>query len=289
MRGLIGAAVLAGLAAAGATAQEAVTYKQYAYKVGDKTRTTKTEDTTTNTTITAMGQEQKKNERKKKTVTYVTEVLEVGPDATKPARLRRTYETAVEERDGAEVVLPLAGKTVTIEKADGKYAFTVDGAAMAGAAVKDLDQEFNKKGNFGEEIFPDRAVKPGDSWDLTEKFLKEMDTPDNPLVIAPKGAAVTGKLLSTAKKGGSTFGDVTVAADLPLTELRGKAPLKLNPGSNWKIAMKGSGCLDGTSPEGGSVGTMKVALDGAVMGVAVKVDSDTKLSSRTERVAGGQR
>jgi hypothetical protein len=288
MRGLFGAAVLAGLAT-GAAAQEAVTFKQYPYKAGDKTRTTKTEDTTTNTVANAMGQEQKKNERKKKTLTYLTEVVEVGPDATKPAKLRRTYEKAVEERDGAETELPLAGKTVLIEKADGKYAFTADGAPLPGPAAADLDGEFNKKGNFGDQIFPDRAVKPGDSWDLTEKFLKEMDGSAVPFVIDPKGAAVTGKLLSAAKKGGAIFGDVAVSADLPLTEVRGKAPVKLNPGSFWKIEMKGSGCFDGTSPDGGSVGTMKMSLDGAVMGVALKVESDVKLTSRTERVTDGKR
>ena len=34
----------------------------------------------------------------------------------------------------------------------------------AAAAAKDLDQEFNKKGNFGDNLFPDKDVKPGDSW-----------------------------------------------------------------------------------------------------------------------------
>ena len=288
MRGLFAAAALVGLAA-GAAGQEAVTFKQYAFKAGDKTRTTKTEDPTTATTVVAMGQEQKKNERKKKTVVYTTEVLEVGPDPAKPAKLRRTYEKATEERDGTEAKLPLDGRTVVVEKTGEKFTFTqADGTALAGKAAADLEQEFNKKGNFGDNIFPRTAVKPGDSWDLTEKFLAEMDTPDNPFVIAPKGAAVTGKLLKTTTKGATTFGDVEVIADLPLTELRGKLPLKLNPGSSWKIDMKAAGAMDGTSPEGGSTGTMRISVDGAVMGVALKVDSQVKMASRTERVPAGK-
>ncbi len=288
MRRLFAAAAVLAILATGAAAQEAVTFKQYPYKIGDATRTTKTDDATTNTTVNAMGQEQKKSERKKKTLTYLTEVVEVGPDATKPAKLRRTYEKAVLEQDGTETKLPLAGKTVLIEKADGKYAFTADGAALTGPAAAELEGEFNK-GNFSDQVFPDRAVKPGDSWDLTEKFLKEMDGSAVPFVIDPKGAAVTGKLLTTSKKGGVTFGEVAVSADLPLTEVRGTTPVKLNPGSNWKIEMTGSGCFDGTSPGGGSAGTMKIAIDGAVMGVSLKVDTDMKTTSRTERVTGGKR
>ncbi|QDU23367.1 hypothetical protein [Urbifossiella limnaea] len=288
MRGAFGAVGLVAVLVGGAAGQEAVTFKQYPYKVGDKTRTTKTEDTTGGTTINAMGKEQKTKEKKKKTLVYVTEVLEVGADAGKPAKLKRTYEKAVEERNGVETTLSLDGKTVTIERKEEKYTFTADGAALDAAATAELDREFTKKGNLGDNLFPEKGVKPGDSWDLTEKFLKEMDTPDNPFVIAPKGAAVTGKLLSTTKKGPTTFGDLEVTADLPLTDLRGKLPLKLNPGSGWKIAMKGTGCLDGTSPEGNSTATMTIALEGATMGVGVKIDTQVKMSSRTNRVSGGK-
>ncbi len=290
MRQVFGAAVvLAGLAAAGATAQDGITYKEYAFKVGDRTRSTKTDETTTKTTVNAMGQLQKKDERKKKTLVYTTDVLAVGPDARKPAKLRRTYETAVEEKDGAEAKLPLDGKTVVIEKTGETYAFTLaDGTAVTGKAAADLDQEFNKKGNLGDNLFPKTPVKAGDSWDLTEKFLKELDAPDNPFVITPGRAKVTGKLLSTAKKGAATFGDVVVTADLPLSELRGKLPIKLNPGSGWKISMKGTGCLDGTTPEGGMAGTMRIEVDGQVSGVVLKVETDMKLSSKTERVTGGK-
>lgn len=290
MRGLFGAVGLAAVLAGGAAGQDTVTYKQYANKVGEKTRTTKTEDSTTATTVGATGKEQKKNEKKKKTLVYVTEVLEVGSDPTKPAKLQRVYEKAVEERDGVETKLSLHGKTVAILRTGEKYTFSTDtNDPLDAAATAELEREFVKKGNFGDNLFPKQGVKPGDSWDLTETFLKEMDTPDNPFVVAPKGAVVTGKLLAATKKGATTFGDIEVSADLPLTELRGKLPLKLNPGSSWKIAMKGSGAMDGTSPDGNSATTMKIALDGATMGVSLKIDSDVKMSSRTERVGGGKR
>ena len=291
MRGLFGVAGALVVLVGGATGQEAATFKEYAYKVGDRTRTTKTEDNTTVTTVEAPGKEQtKKSVKKKKTLVYVTEVVEVGPDATNPAVRRRTYETALEESDGAETKLPLHGKTVTVERRGEKYTFTADGVALAPAAAKELESEFTKKGGIGDhKLFPKTAVKPGDSWDLTETFLKELDTPDGPFAIAPKGATATGKLLSTTRKGPTTFGDIQVSADLPLAELRGKQPLKLNPVSRWKITLKGSGALDGTVPEGNSSATMKIVLDATEMGVSVKFDIDVKMTNRTERVGGAKR
>ncbi|HYH67123.1 MAG TPA: hypothetical protein VD866_20675 [Urbifossiella sp.] len=290
MRGLFGVAGALVVLVGGAAGQEAVTFKDYAYKVGDKTRTTKTEDGTTVTTVVAPGKEQKKNETKKKTLVYVTEVIEVGPDATKPAVRRRTYETAVEETDGVETKLPLHGRTVTIERRGEKYTFTADGAELDAAAAKELESEFTKKRGIPDnKLFPKTGVKPGDSWDLTETFLKELDHPDIPFVIGPKGAVVTGKLLSATKKGPTTFGDVELSADLPLAEMRGKQPLKLNPGSRWKTTNKGTVALDGTVPDGNSTATMTIALDATEMGVSVKFDIDAKMSSRTERVGGGKR
>lgn len=291
MRGLFGAACVLAVLVGGASGQDAVTFKEYAYKVGDRTRTTKTEDNTTVTTVAAPGKEQaKKSVKKKKTLVYVTEVVDVGPDATKPAVRRRTYETAVEEMDGVETKLLLHGKTVTVERRGEKYTFTADGVALDAAAAKELESEFTKKGGVGDgKLFPKTAVKPGDSWDLTETFVQELGSPDSPFAIAPKGAVVTGKLLSTTKKGPTTFGDIEVTADLPLAELRGKQPLKLNTGSRWKTAMKGTGALDGTVPEGNSTATMKIVLDAAEMGVSVRFDIDVKTTNRTERVSGGKR
>lgn len=286
MRVVLAAAGLVVLAAAGAPAQEAVVFKPYAYQKGDVTRTTKTEDTTAVSAFAAMGKEQKKNEKKKKTVVYTTRVLHVGSDPAKPEKVVRTYEKAVEVSDGAESKLALDGLAVSIERTGKSYTFLMDdGTKLPEKAAAELDREFNKKGTLDDrDVFPKGGVKVGDTWDLTAKFLKEMDNPDNPFVVAPKGAVVTGKLLGTTKKGSTTLGDVSVTADLQLTELRGKLPLKLNPGSSWKIAMKGTGAMDGTSPEGQMAATMKIALTGTVQGIDVKIDSDVKMTTKTERV-----
>jgi hypothetical protein len=291
MRRVIGTlVVLAGLVSTRAAAQEAVTYTAYAYKVGDKTRTTKTEDATSVTTVTAMGQVQKKDEKKKKTVVYTTEVLAVGADATKPAKVRRTYEKVVEVNNGTESKLPLDGLTVVAEKKGEKYTFKLaDGSAPTGKVAADLEKEFNKKGDAGVDFFPKTPVTPGDTWDLTEKFSKVFLDADNPFGFDPMVATVTGKLVSTSKKGKTTVGDINVTAILPLNELKGKQSIRLNSGSLWTIDMTGSGAMDGTSPEGRLVARMRIGIAWTTKGANLKVDTDVKQTSRTERVTGGKR
>lgn len=291
MRGLIGAGVLVGLAATGAPAQEPVKFTPYQYQKGDTHRTTKTEDGTSLTTITAMGQVQKKDEKTKKTIVYTTRVVQVGSDPTKPEKVVRTYEKAVEVKNGNEAKLPLDGLAVAIERTDGKYSFLkADGTPLPAKAAADLDKEFNKKGTIDDrDLFPKDGVKVGGTWDLTEKFLKEMDTDDSPFVLDPAKSKVTGKLVSLTKKGAATVGDVVITADLGLTAMRGKSPVQLNPGCTWKIEMKGGGALDGSSAEGGMAATMKIAIDGTVQGISLKVDADVKQTSKTERVTGGKK
>jgi hypothetical protein len=284
MRGLLGAVLAAGLAAT-AAGQDAVTYKAYAFKKGDKTRTTRVDDATSTTTVLVNEMVQKKNEVKKKTVAYVTEVLEVGPDATKPARLKRTYERAVEEVDGKETKMSLDGLVVIAEKKGEKYAFTLAGGGAPDAkALAELDKSLNKKGSAEEDFFPKGAVKPGDSWDLTEKLLKEAVDEATQFGFDKEKSKATAKLLATSRKGGMLFGDLSVTADLPMTELRGKQPIKLNPGSRMSLEMTGSGVLDGSSPEGGMTGRTRLKIDGALMGVALKIEADIKQTTKTERV-----
>lgn len=286
MRGPIAAAVVTAVLVGGAAGQDAVTFKNYAYKVGDRTRTVTSEDTTSATTFVAGGKEQTKNEKKKKSYTYATEVIEVGPDAEKPTKRRRTYEKAVEEVDGVETKQSLHGRTVTIERSGDKYAFSADGAPLDAAALKVLDAEFAKKGKSDDNFFPKGGVKVGQSWDLTEQFLKEMEKPESAFALVPKRSVVTGKLLAVTKKGAATFGEIQVTGELPLAEIRGKLPLKLNPGSAMKMSMKGSGALDGTSPEGNMTMTMTMTMDGGAMGVTVKANIEIKTTSRTERLGG---
>jgi hypothetical protein len=279
----------AGVFAAGSAGQDAVTYKRYAEKPGDRIRVSKTETATADTVATLKGQEQKKSERKVKTVVYVNEVVTPAGDGGRPVKLKRTYQTATEAKDGGEGSdLPLAGKTVVIEKAGGKYTFALDGGGeLPKAALTDLDNEFNKRDeDFGPEtLFPDRPIKPGDTWDVTDKLTKVVAGADAPFVPAKGRGKATAELLKLAKEGGRTVGEVRLTGDVPLAELRAAKgpPIKLvGDGSGMKLDMTGRGVLDGSAPDGSATGTLTITIDGEVQGISLKVTAVVKTESKTE-------
>ncbi|MBX9625702.1 MAG: hypothetical protein K2X82_18010 [Gemmataceae bacterium] len=281
-------ALAAGVFAAGSAGQEAVTYKKYADKPGDRTRVTKTETTATDTVFTVMGQEQKKGEKKVKTLVYVNEVVTPAQDGGRPVKLKRTYETVTEAKDGGPAAkLPLAGKTVVIEKQGDKYTFADDdGKALPKVTAADLDNEFNKRGeDFGTDgLFPDKPIKPGDTWDATAKLLKAVAGPDAPFVPVEGKAKVTAKLLKVAREGGRTVGDVQVKGDIPISELRAaKGPMiKLTGDSGLKVDLTGRGVLDGSAPDGSATGKLTVTVDGEVQGIGLKVTAVVDTVSKTE-------
>lgn len=285
MRRYAGATAVAVLAVAGVLAQEPVTFRTYQYKVGDKTRTTQTDDGTTATTISAGGKEQKKDEKVKKTVVYVTEVLAVGADPRKPAKVRRTYEKAVETKGGVEAKLPLDGLVVTAEKKGEKYVFTLaDGTAPAGAAAAELDKAFNKKGGKEEDFFPKGGVKVGESWDLTDVLIRDAAADASQFTFDKAGAKATGKLLAVDKKDGVAVGTIAVTATMPLAELKGKNTITLAKGSRMSLDMTGTGSIDGSAPVGQMTGRTRMLIDGEVNGVRLKVTADVTQTTKTERV-----
>ncbi len=286
------AAVLVGLTTALATAQEPIVYKDYAYKKGDVTRTTHTSEETGASTFVVNGEEQRKAHTKKETAVYTTEILSVGADPTRPEKVRRTYETAVETTDGAGAKkTPLHGLTVVIERAADKYTFFgADGAALQGPAAAELDKSFKKKRNIldDREFFPADGAKVGVRWDLSDKFLKELNTPSSSFVFDPAATKATGKLLAVTKTGGATVGDVTITADLPVKAMNGPFPVRLEPGAKWTVAVTGRGVLDGSGPENTTTVTIRIGIAGAAKNVGLKVDGTMKLSSKTERVIGAK-
>lgn len=282
-------AVAAGVFAAASAGQEAVTYKKYAEKAGDRIKTTRTESSTTDTVVDIKGQEQKKNEKKVKTTVYVNEVVTPGKDGGRPLKLRRTYETATESKDGGPAAkLPLDGLTVVIEKGGDKYTFAgADGKALPKAAAAELEGEFNKRDEeFGPDaLFPAGPIKPGDTWDVTAKLVKAVTGGDAPFVPVEGKAKATAKLLKLSNEGGRTVGDLAITGDIPLAELRAaKGPqLTLRPGgSGLKLDMTGRAVLDGSAPGGGATGTLVVTIDGETQGIGVKVTATVKTESKVE-------
>lgn len=283
------AAVAAGVLAAGSVGQDAVTYKKYAEKAGDKVRVTKTETSVTDTAATFKGQDQTKSETKVKTVEYVDEVITPGPLGGKTLKRKRTYETATEAKDGGPPAkLPLAGRTVVIEKKGDKFVFEPDGGGpLPKAAVAELEQEFNKQDDtFGPDtLFPDnKPVKVGQTWDVTDKLLKTLSGADSPFVPKEGKAKVTATLLELTTENGRPVGKVRVTGDIPLAELRaGKGPaVTLTGPSGMKLDMTGRAVMDGSGPDGGATGKLTITVDGEVQGIALKVTAVIENVSKSE-------
>jgi hypothetical protein len=206
----------------------------------------------------------------------------VAPGSRKPTKARRTYEKAEESTDGKTTRSELHGKTVLIEKKGDKFEFTFEGGgAVTGKAATDLSREFDRKEETDDHVFPDRPVRPGDTWELKKSFLEGVES-DGPFAVDKDKASGTGKLVKTFQKGNAVFGAVEIRAVVPLTELRGKTPVKLNPGSTMTLALAGEGCLDGSEPSGTSRTKMHFEIDGTVMGVGLKVKADSDSITKTE-------
>jgi hypothetical protein len=262
MRNALFAGALGALLAATAAGQEAVEIKMQTPRVGDRIKVTIAEKGESKPVVSAGGNEMAKNETKAKNFVYVDEVLAVEKGASKPAKLTRTYEKAEEIIDGNSKTLSVEGKTVTIEMKVGKYSYTVDGKPVGADVAKMLDGEFNKKDKdeAHDLMFPKKAVKPGESWKVdAEKLAKGLG--DGGLKLDATKIEAGGKLVRVYKDGDAQFGVIEIKVTAPITDLAGKAPIKVKSGS-MAVTTSGDGCIDGTTAKGKTTTVMEFKIDG---------------------------
>lgn len=261
--------------------QEAVMIKEHIPQVGERVKESAEEKNIIKLDISVMGNVQNKEEVKTKKLLYIDTVL-ANPDMSKKAtKIERTYETAELGKDGTMRKLPLEGKTVLIQKNDGKYEFTIDGNPIEGESLSLLNNEFNKPNKPSSDLFwPKMPVKPGDSWKMpVADLLKSMS--DSGLVLDEKKATATGKLLKVSKKNGSEFGDIEFSFEAPVTGLGPKAPITIKEG---KMSIKSSieACIDGSNPAGKGTTRVNALVVGSGMGVEIKVENSTTETKSSE-------
>ena len=264
---------LVGLFAVAAAAQDkdAVTIKVSYPQAGQRAKVTVEDKTTTKTTFTVGGNAQAKDDVKTKSLVYVDEIIENPKNEKKATKLKRTYEKAVLGKDGKDTQLPIEGKTVAIEKKDGKYSFTVDGAAVTGESLKLLEDEFNKpdQKDTREVMFPKAPVKPGDTWKIEPAELIKAIGSGGPTFDKDKVTA-SGTLVKAYKKDGKQYGVIDFVFDAPVTGFGEKSPLTVKDG---KMTMKliGEGCIDGSAPTGSSTTKISLGVTGTAQGIDLKV------------------
>jgi hypothetical protein len=271
-------AILAvGLAAAVGRADDGpVTIKVKQPGPGDRVKETKTETGTNKVSFTVMGMEQNKEDKVTTRFVYTDEILEKPAGAKRPTKLKRTYETAEETKDGEKVDLGLVGKTVMVEKKGSGYDVKVDGREPTGPAADVLKKEFGKEKEINDEdLLPKDPVKVGGTWKVDVAKLAA-DASDELDIDVAKSTG-TGKLIKVYDKGGHKFGVVDITLELALKKIgpSGQA-VELKPGSKLKVTATLDSCIDGSVAETTGKMIVKGAFTGTAMGIELKFDLESE-------------
>jgi hypothetical protein len=185
---------------------------------------------------------------------YRQTVLEYLEDGKTPKRLKRHYEKGERIFNEMKNVVPYQGKTVIIDKKEGKYHFSIEGGALIeGEAAQELDKEFNGPSNNSPEsqasYLPPKEVKLNDSWQLDSKAISKewknsrVEFDD----VKSKGSAT---LMKVYQRGEQLFGIIQVRK-----ELISKASLskivdeKILPGSQLVQTERIDCCIDASCPD----------------------------------------
>jgi len=159
--------------------------------------------------------------------TYVEKTLAVEKD--KRTKYSRNYTKAKDVVGDETENKPYHGRTIIYEGSDeSKWKLSAEGKPELDADdLKDLADNVNKSAGRSDKIlYPKKAVKVGDKWELDAKevaaFFEE-------LRINQKSFKGEGKLVKAYKKNNQQWGQIelTMAFDAPLGDLKGgKATLK---------------------------------------------------------------
>ncbi len=180
-----------------------------------------------------------------------------NPDPRQKATaLKRTYQKAAAKVDDDAKVLPYQGKTVIIEKTEGKFNYQYeDGGNIAGEDAEWLDKEFieaKRDGDLGLEskpwLWPATAVAVGHSWkvDMAE-LIREFAAQEAKIEADAAKAIGTGKLLKAYKKGGRQYGDFQFKLEIPVKSVsNGGITLSMQPGAKIVMEITDSSCIDGS-------------------------------------------
>ena len=265
MRRKMGLLVLIALVAAAAPLRDDG-YTIKIKKSGQGNVTKQDKEETDNSSFKLEGPDGKalKENKEERAVTqaYKETVLE-KKEGKKATKLRRAYTKAVVKVGDKETTLPYQGKTVVIEKKDGKYHFTIEGGAeLTGKDAELLNRAFNKGGDDSDSddlekaFLPKKPVKEGDTWTIDgPAIVKAFEKgAAQPIPVDKDKASGKGKLLRAYKEGGRQYGDFVIDLDVPL-----KGEFPLGPGqtapiqAGSKMAMKvqlKKACIDGTASDG---------------------------------------
>ena len=237
-------------------AEDAYPIREKKVDVGDvfSIETSKTVSSTTK--VTDAAGKVLSDQAGKTTETFVYKETVLAREAGKrPTRLRREY-TKAEAREGdTNTPFPFQGKTLLIEKREGKYHYQGDdGKELTGAEVARLDEEFNQgddEDDFDRLVLPGKDVAPGESWKIDMAPIVKKFGQSSHSEIDEAKATGKGELRKVYTKDDHRFGILHCQLDMPMLAMNlssGKAIL--NPGSATTIGLDLDACIDARSANG---------------------------------------
>ncbi|MDY3553466.1 hypothetical protein R5W24_002568 [Gemmata sp. JC717] len=122
------------------------------------------------------------------------------------SKLVRAYQVSRETQDGGKTVTrTYSGKTVTIEKKNDIWTFTVAGKPISDAKI--LEDEFNSGGlsQHTAELLPKGPVKVNERWSVDRDFLRKL-TRRSTVPIDSEKTTITGRLVKTYASEGTQWG-----------------------------------------------------------------------------------
>jgi len=220
------------------------------------------------------------------TLKYREEMVE-KEEGKKPVKVKRVYESAEENNGDKSSTLGIQGKTVLIEKKDGKYQFSYDdGKAVDKKDIGHLKMAFGEDKNDRDDraretmLLPTGPVAAGDSWTIDmKKVTKEIFKGDDSFAFDDAKAKGTGKLVKVYKKDGKLFGEYKIDLDIPILKMKaGTTEADLDSGSKVTISETIDGCIDG------SLLTRKgdTKIDMTIIGKLKIGDQEVKLDSKVK-------
>ena len=239
-------------------------------KAGDRFHVREVEKTTQKMVVTdAAGKVLNKSDEQPDRTEIYEETIVAKEPGKRPHKLTRKYEKVIVREEDKDVEVPLSGKTVTIERKDGKYAFMLDDGELSTRMLKFLNESF-KSDSEDEDKFDDvflskRAVRVGETWKCDAKrVLMEIlkDTSGN---FDVTNATASGKLKETYAKDGRTFGKIAIDVNAPIAAIgKGKDAIAAKSGSFFKIKLDIDACIDGSISSGTLVAKSEMLVNAEI-------------------------
>lgn len=182
---------------------------------------------------------------------YTQTILE-KPDKDKPpTRVRRQYERAEKKDDDKTTRMGFHGKTVLIEKKEGKWHFRYeDGPELALEDTMMVYRDFHDhetvqgQADAHKMLLPKKPVKVGETWPLDAETIAKRREKALLFKLDAAKAVGKGKLQRVYRQDGCQFGVLQFTIDTPI---RAMGSDKADEGSRFSQKMTLDGCIDGSS------------------------------------------